>query len=48
MSQFGLEASGVLLIGATVLSGVALTVGVAEMCRPLQHQILTQATRRND
>lgn len=48
IALFGIETSGVTLVGATVLLGLALTLGAAESCRPLQHTILKQPHRRND
>ncbi len=48
MSFFRLEASGVALMLGTVVVGLALTIGAAEACRPLQRTVLTQAHRRND
>lgn len=48
MMFFPLQASGFLLVGATVILGLVLTLAVTEACRPLQRAVLDQAHRRND
>lgn len=48
MTLFRLQGSGIALVLGTVLAGLALTVGAAEACRPLQRAVLSQAHRRND
>lgn len=48
MALFPFQASGLVVVFATVVAGLALTVGAAEACRPLQRTVLTQAHRRND
>lgn len=48
MSEFPFEGQGAMLVGGTALAGVLLTLAAAEACGPLQRQVLTTATRRND
>lgn len=48
MTVFTLQTSGLVLVLATVATGLLLTLGAAEACRPLQRTVLTQAHRRND
>ncbi|MDX2356577.1 hypothetical protein [Dietzia sp. PP-33] len=48
MSEFGINAPGVALIGVTAALGLALMSVVTEACRPLQRRILDNAARHND
>lgn len=44
----GIDPTGFILIGATVVAGIALTVAAAEACSPVQRLVLEQSHRRND
>lgn len=48
IGEFGASSSGVVLIGATAVLGVALMAGVTEACQPLERRMLRSAARRND
>ena len=48
MTVFQFEASGVAIVLATVIAGLALTLAAAEACRPLQRRVLDNVARRND
>ena len=48
LTVFRFEPSGVLLVAATVVAGLLLTLAAAEACRPLQRTVLDQTHRRND
>lgn len=44
----GVDPAGLILIGATVVAGIALTAAAAEACRPVQSLVLERSHRRND
>lgn len=48
LATYPFEAQGAILVGATALVGVLLTLAAAEACRPLQSHVLDSAGRRND
>ncbi len=48
LASYPFEARGAVLVGATALAGVLLTLAAAEACRPLQSHVLDSAGRRND
>ena len=45
---FTLGFSSLVIIGSTVMGGVALTVLAAELCRPIQTAVLLEQRRRDD
>ena len=48
LASYPFEARGAVLVGATALAGVLLTLAAAAACRPLQSHVLDSAGRGHD